>query len=162
MGSLREQYSIQEMRRMREEDERMAREESERPVREAAEQLQKTARELGLKLREMVQSGPDPDFQVPASVAGKRMTRDEAIQFNAEEARKFRDNNAEFYNSPANIQSVTGYLDRNGVNIADEATFKAASERLRDLGLLEERPAEPEMAQPAEQPQAEPQPDARE
>ena len=129
--------------------EEAAREEAERiereaPLREAEQKLAASTLALNKRMKEVVQSGRDPDFQIPASVAGKGMTVEEASTFNASEGRKFSQNTPEFYPSARNIDAILDYLVRQGINIADAATYRAAYLRLRDLGLLEERPPEPE------------------
>jgi hypothetical protein len=155
MASLRELNSARELRELREKDEREARELEMAPVREAEEENRRLLRELRTIEREAVIAGKaDPGFMIPESVAGKSMGGDDAEQFNAREATKFRENNPEFepYKSRANIKTIISYLLQQGINIADEATFKVAFERLRDLGLLTARP-EPELEQPSLEPE---------
>ena len=118
--------------------------ERERPAREAAEQLQQSAVELGRLTREMIANGEDPDgAYVAPEVAGTQITVDEARQFNAVEAQKFMANTPEFYRSDPNVTALFDYLDRNGLQIVTAEMFRRAFERLRDYGLLQERPPEP-------------------
>ena len=138
---------------------RAEQEKAEAPVREAEAQLQATARELGLAMRGAVLNGPDPEFQLPASVAGKRMSFDAAKKFNGEQAALFRETCEEFtqWNTPENIQAIIDYTLRQGVYIADAETFKRGFFRLRELGLLTEKAAEPQSEpQPVVEAQAQP------
>src|SRR5258708_22007730 len=134
----------------REEAEQKRREDTGRAIQQQRDANARLLNEIHEDEKAEVLAGrKDPGFVIPESVAGKRMSRDEAREFNAAEARKFKENTPEFYNSQANIKSICDYVLAQGVNIADEATFRAAFERLQYLGLLEERP-EPEPLPAAE------------
>lgn len=122
-----------------EEDKRLA------PIRAAqAEQSRLLTQIHDAEKQEVLAGRLDPGFTVPESVAGKRMSIKEASEFNSSEGAKFKANTPEFYPSNKNIRTLLDYLLQQNVYIADEATFRAAFERLRSLGLLEERPTEPE------------------
>ena len=125
-----------------------------RALRDAEAQLQQSADELARQTRQMIEANRDVDWELPQSVAGKRMTVDDARQFNAVEAQKFSQQTPEFYPSEANKEALFSFLSRNGVSIADAATFKAAYLRLKDYELLEDRPpeAEPTAAEAEPQP----------
>lgn len=138
---------------------RAEQEKAEAPLREAERQFQATAKELGSVMRETVLSGPDPEFCLPTSVSGKRMSFDAAKKFNGEQAALFRETCEEFrqWNTPENVQAIIDYVLRQGVCIADAETFKRGFLRLRDLGLLTERAVE-QQNEPGIQPVAEEQP----
>ncbi len=129
-------------------------------MREAETALQQSATELGKLTREMIQSGKDSDFQLPASVAGRGMDYEEARKFNGSEMRAFIASEPSFFDCPENREALIDYLLRQDCVIADAATYQAAFLRLREYGLLEERP-EPEPIQepPKPQPVAEPTPE---
>ena len=150
MSSERQWASLRAWRKELAAVEAAEREERERPIREAKESLQESATALGKLAREMVATGKDSEFMIPASVAGRRMSVAMPGQFNADEARKFAESTPEFYPSPANKAAVFDFLTRNRVNIADCATYQAAFHRLKDFGLLEPEPEPEPEAEPVE------------
>ena len=159
----RDRVELQRFKEQQAAEEQRQREEAERPVREAEAQLTETIRQLHSVEKEAVLSGQaDPGFVLPPSVAGRQMRFADAQRFNAEEARKFREATPEYYPSKKNFETIRDYLAAQKVAIVDAATWKAAFERLRALGLLEERP-EPEQSQqePERIPEREPEQSAQ-
>jgi hypothetical protein len=124
----------------------------EREETEAAEvaALEAQATEAHRKIRSLVKEriekiADDEVFLDPETV-GLRMEMAEAREYNREQAAIFVENNPSYYPCPANLEKITGYLSRNGIQIASHLTLAKAFERLRDFGLLEERPiSEPEV-----------------
>ena len=100
--------------------------------------------------REDVLAGkPDPTFKIPASAAGLKMSIDQAKAFANEQGKLFVQHNPEYYPCPANVAAITKYLtEQTDIAIPNEECFRLAWIRLRELGLIEERPAltEPETA----------------
>jgi hypothetical protein len=106
--------------------------------------------------REDVLAGkPDPAFEIPASVAGLNMSIDQAKAFASEQGKLFVEHNPEYYPSQANVAAITKYLtEQTDVVIPNEECFKLAWLRLRELGLIEERPApEPSVQEPEPDPE---------
>jgi hypothetical protein len=68
------------------------------------------------------------------------MTEQAAIAFNKEQARNFAANNPDYHRCDENFRKLTEYMARNGIAIANEAMFKAAWERLRSFGAIQDRP----------------------
>ena len=92
--------------------------------------------------RETILAGQaDDKFELPATVAGKNMSLNEAKKFNQAEAQKFCESTPEFYPSSKNIETLSQYLLDNQIQIADQSTYEFAYRRLNSLRLLEERPA---------------------
>jgi len=105
--------------------------------------------------REAVIAGkPDPGWKIPASGSGQNMSVAEEKTFVREQARLFVENNSEFLPSKENFNNILEYLWTQGVSTPHQEALKAAWLRLRELGLIEERPAvepEPEPA-PVQEP----------
>jgi hypothetical protein len=108
--------------------------------------------------REAVLAGkPDPSWKIiPASAAGLKMTKDKIQDYVRQQAELFVKHNEEYFRSAANVEAIFKYLSEQGVRIPDEECIKAAWLRLRELGMIEERPAP--MLEPTPESQ-EPQPD---
>ncbi len=154
MTSLRDRAVLQAHRQEVEAEENAQREAAMQPVRRAEERLQKTARELYAIEKEAVTSGkPDPGFVMPESVRGKGMRLSQLENFHREESAKFIASTPDYFPCPENLKTMTDYLAQQGLKIVDAATFRAAFERLRYLGMLKERP------EPEPEPQPEPQPE---
>jgi hypothetical protein len=153
----RDRVELQRFKKQQEAEEQRRREEAERPIREAEAKLTETIRQLHSNAKEAVMSGqPDPGFKLPASVAGKQMSLEEARRFNAAESEKFRAVHPEYYPCAANFKTMTNYLATQKIAIVDAATWEAAFSRLQSLGLLQERP-EAEPASESQQGRSEPQ-----
>lgn len=117
-----------------------------KPLRDAEETFQRTARELAALERQRVATGKDDAFRVDDAVKDARMSVAAAAKFNADAAAAFVACTPEYYPSDRNQAQLVDFLyERNGVQIANAATFKAAFDRLHSYGLLEDWPApEPE------------------
>lgn len=117
---------------------RAAEEQAERERAEAERREKQTA-----YWREWVLNDRDPQLFVSEEMRAAEMPQSRADAFNAEQVQKFIAETPDYaeYKSPENADSITSYLIKNGVHIADAATFKAAFVRLRDLGILTKRPA---------------------
>lgn len=93
--------------------------------------------------REWVLNDRDPKLFVSPAMLSASLPVAEADAFNSAEVKKFISETNDFaeYRSPANADSILGYLIRNGVRIVDVETIRAAFLRLRDLGILTKKPA---------------------
>ena len=105
--------------------------------------------------REAVIAGkPDPGWN-PSIRSGPKMSVADEKTFVREQARLFAENNnSEFLPSKENFNNILEYLWTQGVSTPHQEALKAAWLRLRELGLIEERPAvepEPEPA-PVQEP----------
>ena len=98
--------------------------------------------------RNEVTTGRDVELYVSDELRERSMPKDEAAAFNKEQSDIFVRETPEYseYKSDKNADAILDYLDRNGVRIFDSATLRAAFFRLRDLGMIQPRPA----AAPAE------------
>jgi hypothetical protein len=96
--------------------------------------------------RQAVLAGkPDPGWKIPASGSGQNMSVAEEKAFVREQAQSFCDANPDFLPSKTNFNSILAYLWTQGVSIPTQQCLELAHKRLRELGLIEERPAvEPE------------------
>jgi hypothetical protein len=105
--------------------------------------------------REDVLAGkPDPAWEIPASAAGLKMPIEQARDFAKTAATQFVKENPEYHATMNNFETIVSYLTTNSVVIPTEDCFRLAWLRLRELGMIEERPApakEPEtVTQPSE------------
>src|SRR5207248_452019 len=96
-----------------------------------------------------VRSGKDPDVFIDPAVGP--MTEEAAALFNSEQAKLSRV--PFWYGTEANKDAISAYFERNGVQIVTAEMILRAAERLRQYGLLEERPAESEPIQELEAPE---------
>ncbi len=105
--------------------------------------------------REAVLAGQrDNEWKAPPANAPGQMSLDQERNFVREQARLFAENNSEFLPSKENFNNILEYLWTQGVSTPHQEALKAAWLRLRELGLIEERPAvepEPEPA-PVQEP----------
>jgi len=130
--------------------------EAEREAAEEREKQEAAQRERDEKQRrywaEWVQSDNDPKLFVTDAMRTAKMTKAEAEQFTAKAAEQFA-SSPEYapFRTPENAGAILGYLQRNGIRIADVETIRGAFVRLRDLGLLKAKPAR--APQPVQQPQ---------
>jgi hypothetical protein len=104
--------------------------------------------------RESVLNGRDPNVFIAPELNGARMSAEAAATFNREQARRFRENTVEYFPTQTNFEAITNYCERNGLEIINESMFRAAFERLRSFGAIQER-TEPE---PIQEPITEPEP----
>lgn len=152
LRSLKEQEEQErrEAERPRLEAERRANEEQ--TAREAAEQARKE-RERAYWADWVMSDSPDPKLYVSEPMRSASMPPKEAEAFTAKAAAEFAES-PEYapYRTVENADLILGYLRRNRINIADLATIRAAFVRLRDLGLLKQKPAPAPQSQPVELP----------
>lgn len=134
-------------------EQRAEQEKKNRPIREAEAQINDTARKLHETVKERILTQRDNEAYLDPAVANLRLPRQEAENFVKEQARKFLEENPEYYGCPENFKAITEYLIRQGHLLASAAMLKAAWLRLRQFHLIEERP-EPE-PEPVVQPQPE-------
>lgn len=132
----------------REFEDRIEREEEQKrlaPILAAqAEQNKLRAAIRDVEREEIVAGRKDTGWVLPESVRDLRMSKKQAIEFNNSEAEKFgKTEEYQAYRLRENSQRIIDYLLTQDCIIADAATFRAAFIRLRDLGLLTEKPPEP-------------------
>lgn len=151
----RERLEAEEAERRAEEAPRL---EAERRAAEEREAAESSQRERDEKKRnywtEWVQSDPDPKLYVTPELRTVSMSKSKADDNNSAEVQKFIEANPAYseYKSSENADKLLAYFVKNGVNIFDAAMLRAAFVRLRDLGILEKRPAPQPQPQPVERP----------
>lgn len=92
-----------------------------------------------------VKSGKaDPAFQIPESAKGLRMSVEAAKEFARKQGELFVEHNPEYFPSGANVAVISKYLGEQGITIPNEECLRVAWLRLRELGMIEERPIQPE------------------
>jgi hypothetical protein len=122
-----------------------AREERERPIREAEARLIETHRKLAaLEVERLTGKVRDPERFVDPSVASVKMTASQAHEFNVAEVFKYRTEHPEVFWCPELVDLIGAYLDHNALQIVTASMIHSIVSRLGDVGLLPERPAEPE------------------
>src|ERR1700753_1433870 len=100
-------------------EEQRKREEQERPIKEAEASLQKTPRELFRIERENVQHLKDDALFISEPMKNATMRIEQATAFNATEAERFIQQTPDYYKCSENVDALTGYFERNGLEIAD-------------------------------------------
>jgi hypothetical protein len=94
------------------------------------------------KAREAVAAGKaDKKFVLPESAKGLRMSVERAKEFAQAQAEQFISENPDYYPTRKNFDAICSYLKPLPVQIPNAEVFKQAFLRLRELGLLEERPS---------------------
>lgn len=148
------------LRDFQEEQERQdaaEREERERPLREAEAAYQNSLKEIGKATRERIATGKE-DAETWRSIVdttGTSMSIAQAEKHNAEMVNAYRAAHPEWNPSPANVKALTGYWSRNGIQILSVPIIERSVARLREYGLIEERP-EPEPMEEIAEPTSEP------
>jgi hypothetical protein len=96
--------------------------------------------------REAVLAGkPDPGWKIPASAVGLKMTLEQGRAYAREQGELFVKHNPDYYPCSSNLNDMREYLISQDLSIPTEECFRLAWLRLRELGLIEERPVlEPE------------------
>jgi hypothetical protein len=127
------------------ERERLEREERDRPIREATEKLRATHRKLALIERERLTTIPDPERWLdPAVGPNVRMTEQQAADFNRDHAKAYRESHPEIYWSDALLDLLSRYFQKEHLKLITAEMLERLVERLAAVGLLPERPIEPE------------------
>lgn len=88
----------------------------------------------------------DPAWKIPASAAGLKMSLEQGRAFVRKQGELFVEHNPEYYPSSNNLNNIRDFLFAQGISIPTEECFRLAWQRLRELGLIEERPAASEPA----------------
>jgi hypothetical protein len=150
----RDRLSLKAEYQRREADELAEREERERPIREAESRIQGTLRELAKVYRaRLLGEVRDPDVFVDPAVATVRMTEAQAKDFNNQSVREYRESHPEVYWCEELIELVGHYFDANALRITSAAMVDNVVTRMRDAGLVPERP------EPKPQPEPTPEPE---
>lgn len=151
-------YLTERQRLEFEEWERQDKEAQERPIKQAVNKLQRTAGELIKVQRRSLLDIADKDIFVTPSLQNARMAIEVAEVYNGEEATAFTKENPDYYPSRRNGELLTGYMARNGITICDRTMWRAAFEKFRAAGLLEEvpQPIAESIGAPIPEPHAEP------
>lgn len=139
-------------RRAAEEAERKAadapRLEAERKAAEKREAVDAAERKRGEKQRaywaDWVLTDADPKFVVTPTLASASMSQRQAAKNNLTAVEKFTESVSQYapYRTPGNAAIIVDYLARNGALIYDASMLEAAFIRLKDLGVLTEKPME--------------------
>jgi hypothetical protein len=142
----RDRLSLRKFREEYQAEEAAKQMERERPLREAEAQLNETSRELALAMRERLIQGRDPDLLQDASDGN--VTDLEAIVSGERETEIFLATEPWFYPCEENSKIIMAYIERNRRtrSITAELLSNVAT-RMRECGLLKERPEEPTPAQ---------------
>jgi hypothetical protein len=101
------------------------------------------------KAREAVSAGKrDPKWKLPESAKGLRMSKEKLSAFMERESSAFCEHNPEYFPTTRNLEAISAYIADQGIGIPDESCFRQAWLRLRELGLIEERPAPAPVPEP--------------
>ncbi|MBW4039201.1 MAG: hypothetical protein HIU91_10065 [Acidobacteria bacterium] len=154
----RERDSLREFREAEEAEQRAAdapriaaeREQAERIV-QLQEENVAALRQLRAVERERVLNLPDEEFRIDPSTVGASgaVPLDKLASWHAAQSTQFLADNPQYYRCPENEKAIIAYIERNapGIKLLSAVQLTAAYRRLRDLGLLRERPA-PVMPEP--------------
>ena len=124
----------------REEHERQKEAESASRLAEVQTQLNQNARELHRTIRQRIEQHRDDECYVDPATVGRTMGGAEAMEYNQSEAEAFLRDSPDYFPCPENLAAIGAYLERNGIQIASRKTLAAALKRLRESGLLLDRP----------------------
>jgi len=148
----RDRIEVRQHREQLDAQESAEREARERPIREAEGKLKETATELAKLYRaRLLGEAKDPDRFIDPATQGMKLTEAEADQYNIVEARKYREQNPDFYLTDALFDSIRAYLAKNEIRLVSAPMLTALLQRYAEAGLLPERPApepEPEPDEP--------------
>lgn len=121
----------------------------------AGAQLKQTYLQLNAVVRERLLGKVRDSDRVPVdpSVAGVKMTLEEASRFNRAEFAKYRQGHPDLYWNDELLENLGHYFDANGLKIVTVNMLAALMDRYRDAGLLPDPPQpEPEL-QPIPEPE---------
>jgi len=145
MMTNRERDSLKAFREEEAQRERLEAEEIDRPIREATEQLRATHRKLALVERERLTTVPDPERWLDPAVGPEtRMTAKQAGEFNREQAQLYRESHPDTYWSDELLDLLSAYFNKEQLRLITAQMLERLVERFAAVGLLPERPAEPE------------------
>jgi len=99
-----------------------------------------------------------PAFELPESAKALSVPLEKLTGFLKEQSQSFVSSDPTYYPTRKNFETIRDYLIANQINVPDAATLKAAVDRLRALGMLEERPVPPPSQKPTVNLQVEPDP----
>jgi hypothetical protein len=126
-------------------EEQRKREEAERPIKEAAAKLTETHRKLIEIGREAFRKQkPDPEWLTPASAFGLSMSLEKAKKFVASESQRFVNENPSFFRCDETKDMIFDYIfyQKPEIKVPNADCFRAAWLRLKELGLIKEKPEE--------------------
>lgn len=138
----RERASIRDFMEAERAEQQRQREEAERPIKEAEARFNATARELYNTVRERLLTQRDDEFVIdPATTVP--IPTDSVPDWQREQGELFKRRTPEYEPSDANFAVIRDYINRNAPNIqlVSALQFEWAFKRLREYGLLKERPA---------------------
>jgi hypothetical protein len=144
-----------------EEQDAAERAERERPLREAEREFTQSLTELQKAVRERIVNEKEDEqtWRSIVDTVGTRMTPAQAEAHNVAIVTAYRESHPEWHPTESNIAALTSYWKRNSIGILSAQIIERSVERLREYGLLEERPEptlEPELLEtipPAPEPE---------
>jgi hypothetical protein len=149
----RDMLSLRQLREEREAIERADREERERPVREAVATAQSLHQQIAAVRRERLTTIPDPERWLdPAVGPDVRFTQADARKFNAEQSNLYRQSHPETYWCPELVELLGAYFDKERISLVTATMLERLISRFDEVGLLPQRPIEPEPEPEEEQP----------
>ena len=149
----RDLLSLRQFREEREAIEKADREERERPIREAVATAQSLHQQIAAVRRERLSTIPDPERWLdPAVGPNVRFTQADARKFNAEQSNLYRQSHPETYWCPELVDLLGAYFDKEKIQIVTATMLEKLISRFDEVGLLPQRPIEPEPEPEEEQP----------
>jgi hypothetical protein len=141
----RDMLSVRQFREEREAIERADREQRERPIREAEAKAKELHQKLAVVRRERLTAIPDPDRWLdPAVGPDVRFTQANARKFNAEQSNLYQQSHPDTYWCPALIDLLSAYFDKERISLVTATMLEKLIARFDEVGLLPQRPFEPE------------------
>lgn len=152
----RDLESIRQFRREEEEYEAKQREERERPIRDAEQQYNETARKLHAVQRERVLTQKDDEFRLDMSTTTPIPT-EQVPGWQRRQADEFKATHPDYWPTPRNEAILVDYINRNhpGIRLVSALQLGQAYQRLKEFGLLQERPGPELVAEPSPIPEPE-------
>jgi len=149
----RDRIEIRQFMETEQAEEKRREEERMRPMREAQAKFDSTLRELNAVQKENILKVKDDQFQLDPTTLVPIKTADYP-KWQRDQAAIFRERHPDYWPSPGNEQVLVQYINLNGgpgLRLVSALQLSRAFIRLREFGLLQERPEEP-----APEPQTEP------
>lgn len=121
-------------------------------IAELQEEQQRTLRQLHSLERERVATGRDDAFQIDPATIGEGIPIGQIDAWHAAQSTQFLADNPSYFPCKENEAVIIAYIERNapGLKLLSAVQLTAAYKRLKEFGLLKEKPAP--VVQPTPQP----------
>jgi hypothetical protein len=136
----------QEAARLRERQEQEAAE-----LTATEEEFKRLQRDIGLTVRARILTGKDDEFVIDPATFTPIPAGTSVDDWHRKESAKFLQENPDYFPCEENLQAIKGYIDRNApkIRLVSAIQLEGAFKRLREYGLLKQRPIPEPAPRPA-------------